>query len=144
MKCCDDDMSLQTVKCDSELHTVQVRGLLTLLVCLMVLSLPNLFLKSPLTHIQSHHTPSDSAMPDARSVKATLLNAPETNAELLKELASYEELNQKLVQSIPAHATLPQTHMPTSSVLHGHLDKNPLGELAHQEGMASLRELSPS
>lgn len=106
------------------------------------------------THIQSHHTPisvstaspSDITAPDLNSVKATLLNAPDTaNADLLKVLASYEELSKKLIQCIPAHATPPQTHLPLPSVLSRQPNSNPPVEPASQsarEGMVSSRELS--
>lgn len=50
VKCCDDDMSLLNVKGDSEFHTVQSgENFLTLLACLMALSLSRHLLKSPLT-----------------------------------------------------------------------------------------------
>ncbi len=46
-----------------------------------------------------------------------MLNAPDTvNTDLLKVLASYEELSKKLIQCIPAHTTLPQTHTCVSSL----------------------------
>ena len=106
------------------------------------------------TNIQSNHTPisvstaspSDSAAPDLSSVKATVLNAPDTaNADLLKVLSSYEDLTKKLIQCIPAHVTPPQTHVPLPSVLSRQASSNPPGELASQsarEVMVSSRELS--
>jgi len=152
----DDDMSLLKVKGDSELHTVQSGEKF---VDLVGLSDGSVVIQTPPeittgTHIQSHHTPisvstaspSDITAPDLGLFKATRLNAPDTaNADLLKALASYEELSKKLIQSIPAHATPPQTHMPPPSILPSQSSSNPPSKSACEsarEGMVSLRELS--
>lgn len=156
VKCRDDDMSLLNVKGDSELHTVQSGEKLVDLVGLsngsvIIQTSPEITTD---THIQSHHTPisvstalsSDIAAPDLGLVKTTMLNAPDTaNADLLKALASYEELSKKLIQCMPAHVTPPQTHMPPPSILPSQPSSSPPGEPASQsprEGMVSLRELS--
>ena len=156
VKCRDDDSSLLKVKGDSELHTVQSGEKLVDHVDISDVSVTN---QTPPeittdTHIQSHHTPisfsnaspSDIAAPDLGLAEATMLNAPDTaNADLLKVLASYEELSKKLIQCIPPHATPPQPHASTAPILPSKLSSSPSGEPAAQparEGMVSLRELS--
>lgn len=156
VKCRDDDMSLLNVKGDSELHTGQggdkLDGRVDFSEHSVIIQTPPEITAD--THKQSRHTPfsvstaspSDIAELDSDSVKATMLNAPDTaNADLLKALASYEELSKKLIQCMPAHASPTQTHMPPTSVLLRQPGRNPPGEPASQsarEGMVSLRELS--
>lgn len=160
---CRDVMSFQNVKGDSELHTGQggdkfdnpvdfTEGSVT------IQTPPE---HTTDTHPQSRHTPTSVSTtspsgivePDSGFSKATMLNAPDTsNTDLLRALASYEELSKKLIQCMPAHALPLKTHMPSSqtptpssSVLLRQPDRNPLGEHASQsarEGMVSLRELS--
>lgn len=156
VKCRDDDMSLINVKGDSELHTRKSGDKLDDHVdfskgSVIIQTPPEI---TPDTHRQSRHTPisvstaspSDIAELDSGLVKATMLNAPDTaNADLLKVLASYEELSKKLIQCIPVHASPPQTHIPPSSALLRQPGRNPPGEPASQSargGMVSLRELS--
>lgn len=92
------------------------------------------------THMQSHYTPI-TASTDPPSDTAT----PDTaNTDLLKVLAGYEELSKKLIQAIPAHATLPQTYVPLTSVLSRQPNNNLPGEPTLQsarEGMVFPREL---
>ncbi|ROL43703.1 hypothetical protein DPX16_21864 [Anabarilius grahami] len=135
VKCCDD-MSFQNVKGDSELHTGQSGDKFD---DLADFAEGSVTIRTPPeittdTHPQSRHTPtlisttlpSDIAEPDSGSVEVTMLNVPDTsNADLLKVLASYEELSKKLIQCMPAHASPSQTHMPSSSVLSKQLDRNP-------------------
>lgn len=151
-----DDMSLLYGKGDSKLHTVQGEDKL---VDLVDLSDGSVVVETPPeittnTHVQSHHTPIpvntaspvNIAAPDSGSAKATMLNAPDTvNTDLLKVLASYEELSKKLIQCIPVNTALPQTHMSLPSVQPSQPGRNPAGEsvsLPAREEMVSLRGLS--
>ncbi len=157
LKCRDDDKPLLNVKSASEPHAEQG---VEKFVDLVDLSGGSVIVQTPLktitdTHIQSQHTPisvSSTASPrnvpapDLGSVKAAMLNAPDTvNTDLLKVLASYEELSKKLIQCIPAHTTLPQTHLSPPTAQPGQLKGIPTTEPASQsaqDGTVSLRELS--
>lgn len=154
VKCRDEDMSLLNVKGNPELNTLQGGDKLDDHVDFSEGSLTIQTHPDITTDSQSRHTlisvrtasPSDSAELDSGSTKAIRLNAPDTaNADLLKVLASYEELSKKLIQHIPAHASPSQAHLPPSPVLLRQPGRNPLAETASQsarEGMVSLRELS--
>lgn len=151
---CRDVMSFLNVKGDSELHTRQSGDKLDDLVDFSEGSVTTqTHPEIPTdTHLQSRHTPTlvsttlPSGIAEPESGSVTMLNVPDTsNADLLKALASYEELSKKLIQCIPAHASPSQRHMPSSSVLLRQPERNPPGEHAShsaREGMVSLRELS--
>ncbi|GAA6112052.1 uncharacterized protein LOC124377300 [Tachysurus ichikawai] len=152
---CRDVMSVLNVKGDSELHTEQSVDKLD---DLADFAEGSVIIQTPpehtrhtqaeliRTHLISTTLPSGIAKPDSGSPKITVLNVPDiSNADLLRALASHEELSKKLIQCMPAHALPSQTHTPSSSVLLTQPDRNPSGEQAShlaREGMVSLRELS--
>ncbi|XP_073710711.1 uncharacterized protein [Misgurnus anguillicaudatus] len=175
-----DVISFKSVKGDSELHTGQggdkfdnpvdfTEGSVT------IQTPPE---HTTDTHPQSKHTPtlvsttspSGIVEPDSGFAKAAMLNTPDTsNTDLLRALASYEELSKKLIQCMPAHALPLQTHMPlsqthmplsqthmplsqtqmpssqthtpSSSVLLRQPDRNPLGEHASQSAREGMVSL---
>ncbi|KAI2652606.1 hypothetical protein H4Q32_005853 [Labeo rohita] len=156
VKCRDDEVSMSNVKGDSELHTEQGWGKLDDRVdfiedSVITQTAPE---NTTDTHKQSHHTfnvaravsPRDIAELDSGSIAPAMSNTPDTaSTELLKVLASYEEISKKLIQCLPTHAVPPQTQLTQSSGLLQQPDRKPPSELASQsarEGMVSLRELS--
>jgi len=148
----DDDVSMSNVEGDSELHTVQGRGKLDDRVDFMESSVITQTAPENTTDTfrQSHHrfnvgraaSPSDIAALDSGPKAPAMLNTPDTaNTELLKVLASYEEISKKLVQCLPTPAVPPQTQLTQSSGILQQPDRKPPSELTSQsarEGVASL------
>ena len=90
-------------------------------------------------------------VPTSGVSSATMLNTSDTsNAELLKVLASYEDLSKKLIQCIPINATHSQGDLQPSSLSFSKPESeppnsNPSAKSVTQpgrEGMISMRELS--